>query len=212
MKKVILLFIISLVSFRAISQRLSAPMETAIAACEHVSKAYGSSGIATFNAALKEFQKANIEVFNDISFVKGQNVSLDGHLIFDEQYLSDVKDSGKLIYLAQKYQDRRCTRSPKSTDKVRLTTKALKKGGKGTWKTSKRGVAEFALVAEPKGLFTVTIRDAKGNVLYAETNKNKVGAAVRRIRIKLPENKGTTLYIEVVNYSNTDASFALLKY
>lgn len=90
-----------------------------------------------------------------------------------------------------------------------MTTLALEAGASAVWKSVNRKLAEYALVAEPGGLFTMTIRDEKGCALYSETVNNKQGAKVRKAQIKLPD-KITKLYIEIKNTGRNDASFALL--
>ena len=57
----------------------------------------------------------------------------------------------------------------------------------------------------------MTIRDDKGKVLYAETKDNKKGAATRKAKLKLPEDKMTLLFIEITNHAKKDASFAIMK-
>lgn len=90
-----------------------------------------------------------------------------------------------------------------------MTTKALKAGQKAVWKTANRRNTEYAIVAEPGGFFTMTIRDDKGKILYAETVNNKKGEPVRKAQIQLPD-KATRIFIEVKNNGKNDASFALL--
>lgn len=64
-------------------------------------------------------------------------------------------------------------------------------------------------MAEPGGLFTMTIRDDKGKLLYTETRNNKKGEPVRTASLNLPD-KMTRLYIEVRNCGKKTASFAIL--
>lgn len=200
------------VGLSAYAQTLSKSMESAIAACQGVSQAIENSSTAPLKAANKVLKAADIVNFGDLSLQKGKDMNVDGHLIFDEEFVDSLIVNRKVIAFSSKYAKKRSNRgSTGVAGRIRMTTKALKAGQSATWKTVNRGTAEFAVVAEPGGLLTMTIRDSKGKVLYAETVRNKQGSPVRKAQLKLPENQMSTLYIEVVNHSTTDTSFAILK-
>lgn len=116
----------------------------------------------------------------------------------------------KVLSFSSQYAKKRSNRASTSVNgRIKMTTKAIKAGQNSIWKTVNRRNAEYAIIAEPGGLFTMTIRDDKGNVLYAETINNKKGEPVRKAKIQLPD-KATRIFIEVKNNGKNDASFALL--
>lgn len=200
------------VGLSANAQTLSRSMESAIAACQGVSQAIGNSSTAPLKAANKVLKAADIVNFGDLSLKKGKDLDVNGHLIFDEEFLDSLIVNRKVLAFSSRYAKKRSHRGSTGVEgRIRMTTKALKAGQSATWKTVNKGTAEFAVVAEPGGLLTMTIRNEKGKVLYAETVRNKQGAPMRKAQLKLPENESTTLLIEVVNHATTDTSFAILK-
>lgn len=210
--KSILAIALTAIGLSANAQTLSRSMESAIAACQGVSQALEHSSTAPLKAANKVLKAADIVNFGDLSLKKGKDLDVNGHLIFDEEFLDSLIVNRKVLSFSSKYAKKRSSRGSTGVEgRIRMTTKALKAGQSATWKTVNKGTAEFAVVAEPGGLLTMTIRDSKGKVLYAETQNNKQGAPVRKAQIKLPENQSTTLLIEVVNHSATDTSFAIMK-
>lgn len=192
------------------AQTLSAPMEKAIEACTNLSNAIGATTTSQLKAANKALKAANIVDFGDLWLEKGKDLNVDGHFIFDEEFVDSLIVNRKVIDFSSRYAKKRSSRSSTGVNgRIKMTTKALKMGQQSVWKTVNRRTAEYAIVAEPGGLFTMTIRDDKGNVLYAETSNNKKGEPVRKATIQLPD-KATRIYIEIKNNGKTDASFALL--
>lgn len=196
----------------AVKGQLSEEMERAVGICKSISDAVYGSSTAPLKAANRGFKSANIIEFGFLRLEKGNSeMDIDGHLLFDEEFIDSLIVNRKVIAFSKKYNEKRRNRaSAGKKGSIQLSTKALGAGQKAVWKTFNRDIAEYALVAEPNGLFTMTIRDDKGNVLYAETKDNKKGAPVRRARLELPSGKRTNLLIEVVNRGDRDASFALL--
>lgn len=192
------------------AQTLSAPMEKAIEACTNLSNAIGVATTSQLKAANKMLKAADIVDFGDLRLEKGKVLSVDGHFIFDEEFVDSLIVNRKVINFSSHYAKLRSHRASTNVKgRIKMTTKALSAGQSSIWKTANRRNAEYAIVAEPGGLFTMTIRDQKGKVLYAETVNNKKGASVRKARIQLPD-KATRIFIEVKNNGKNDASFAIL--
>ncbi len=185
-------------------------MEKAIDICNQLSTAVGTRSTGSLKSANKAFKAAKLKDFSDIWLSSGEESNLDGHFLFDEEFVDSLIVNRKVLEFSRQYAEKRTDRgSMGGKGHIKLTTKALKAGQTATWRTVNRLDAEYALVAEPKGLFTMTIKDKTGKVLYTETVNNKKGAAVRRAVFTLPD-KGTEVYIEIVNRGRKDASFALL--
>lgn len=192
------------------AQTLSAPMEKAIEACTNLSNAIGATTTSQLKAANKELKAADVVDFGDLWLEKGKDLNVDGHFIFDEEFVDSLIVNRKVLDFSSQYAKKRSSRASTSVNgRIKMTTKALKAGQNSIWKTVNRRNAEYAIVAEPGGLFTMTIRDDKGNVLYAETVNNKKGESVRKAKIQLPD-KATRIFIEIKNNGKNDASFALL--
>lgn len=192
------------------AQTLSAPMEKAIEVCTNLSNAIGATTTSQLKAANKELKAADIVDFGDLWLEKGKDLDVDGHFVFDEEFVDSLIVNRKVLSFSSQYAKKRSRRHSTSVNgRIKMTTKALKAGQNSIWKTVNRRNAEYAIIAEPGGLFTMTIRDDKGKVLYAETVNNKRGEPVRKAKIQLPD-KATRIFIEVKNNGKNDASFALL--
>lgn len=193
------------------AQEINPAMENAIKICTDLSNSIDPGSVAGLRAANNELKKADIVDFGDIWLEKGKELNLDGHFLFDEVFVDSLIVNRKTKDLSKKYAKMRSMRgSTGKKGRIKMTTRALKAGQSCVWKTVNRNDAEFALVAEPLGLFTMTIRNEDGKILYAETKKNKIGDSMRKARILLPD-KTTKIFIEVKNCGKHDASFALLK-
>jgi len=206
------LIILTLIIFRTLAdaQTLSAPMESAVDICRELSNSIGTSSTAPLKAANKKLKTSGIMNFADLKLSEGKDISVDGHFIFDEEFVDSLIDNRAIIKFAGRYAKKRASRG--STGKkgaVKMTTKALKAGSVAVWNTYNRNIAEYAFLAEPGGMLTVTVRDADGKALYSETKNNRRGEPVRKIRLQLPD-KMTKLFIEVRNTGKTDTSFAII--
>lgn len=211
MKKILSLILLIAAGLCVDAQTLSEQMESAVEICQNLSMAISTSSTAQLKAANKSFKAANLVEFGFLRHEKGNELDINGHFLFDEDFIDSLIVNRKIIEYSKKYAQKRAQRGSQGVSgRIQLTTKALKAGEKSVWKTVNRDVAEYALVAEPGGLFTMTIRDVDGKLLYTETENNKKGASVRKAHMKLPSNKRTTLLIEIVNRGKNDASFALL--
>lgn len=211
LKSIISLSFIAL-NLIAEAQTLSAPMEKAISACQSLSAAIGFASTSPLSAANMQLKSADIVDFADIVLVKGQEMNVNGHFVFDEVFVDSLIVNQKVMTFSRQYLVDRTSRSSTGVDgRICMTTKGLKAGKSAIWKTVNRDVAEFAVVAEPGGMLTMTLRDKNGNVLYTETEHNKQGASMRKAQIKLPAEKRTELFIEIVNHGKKDTSFAILK-
>lgn len=211
MKRIIIITALILgISVFGKARTLSAPMEKAIKACTNLSIAIESRNTSQLRAANKVLKEADIVNFGDILLEKGMDISVDGHFIFDEEFVDSLIVNQKVLNFSSRYAKKRRVRNSAGVNgRIKMTTKALKAGQKSIWKTQNRKNAEYAIVSEPGGLFTMTIRDEKGKVLYAETSNNKKGEAVRKALLQLPD-KFSKIFIEVKNCGDKDASFALL--
>lgn len=192
------------------AQTLSASMEEAVAVCTDLSRAIGTTTTAQLKAANKALKAANIVNFGDLWLEKGKDISIDGHFIFDEEFIDSLIINRQIINFSSRYATKRTNRASSGVQgRIKMTTKIVKAGQSATWKTVNRQNAEYAIVAEPGGLLTMTIYDDNGNVLYTETENNKKGASVRKAKMTLPD-KITIIYIKIKNNGKKDASFALL--
>lgn len=200
-----LLFASSVVNAQCFSEE----MLRAVNACEAIAAAAKDGSVTTMRQALKTLKASGIDNYGELRLVEGSDISVDGHFIFDEDFIDSLMVNGEVKRFAARYIEKRNHRNIRHS-RIKLTTRALKAGSSATWKARNKEDAEYAIIAEPNGLFTMTIRDKTGKILYTETKKNKKGAPVRKARLKLPSEKSTTLLIEIKNCGANDASFAII--
>ena len=207
-----LIFILLIsIGYHANAQTLSEPMETAVEICKNLSNAIRTSSTAALKAENNRLKTADIIEFNALRLESGEEINLNGHFLFDEVFIDSLIQNRKIIEFASIYAKKRSTRSSSGVNgRILLTTKGIKAGKSTVWKTVNRGYAEYATIAEPEGLFTMTIRDKEGKTLYVETHNNKKGDTIRKAKMDLPTGKMTILFIEITNHGKKDASFAIL--
>lgn len=208
-KAIIPLLTFIVLSLSSVAQSVSPVMEKAISVCSELSKAIGSGTTSQLRLANKELKAAKIANFGDLRLIKGKEASLDNHFLFDEVFVDSLIVNREVTKFASRYAKLRGTRGTGPKGTIKMTTKALKAGQSAVWKTVNRLNAEYALVAEPDGLFTMTITDSDGKPLYVETCNNKKGETIRKAVLTLPD-KATIIHIEVKNTGKKDSSFTLI--
>ncbi|MDE7381841.1 MAG: hypothetical protein K2N03_06935 [Muribaculaceae bacterium] len=211
--KIVRLLILSIfisLSASLFAVTLSKEMEEAVDICKSISDGFLTYDLAKIKNGNERLKKIGINDWSTLHLSKGKELNINGHLLFDEVFLDSIIKNHKHIVFAQKYLKQRGVRGVSSgrKSKIKMTTKGLPAGGAASWKASGSNSAEIALVAEPRGLLTMTIRDEKGKSLFTETVKNKKGDSVRKIKVTLPKTR-TRFFIEVKNYGDA-TSFALI--
>lgn len=205
--------LLSIALFLASSQvfaiTLSSNMEKVITACQQLPSAAATANADQMRNFSKTVKLLDIGELDDMRLEKGTEISLDNHLLFDDEFVDSLIVNRKVINYASKYAKRRSNRGSSRGASLKMTTKALKGNSSATWKMVRRGDFEMAVVGEYNARFTVTVFDEKGKVIYTEKVNNKKGEPVRRISLKLPD-KGTRINVKVQNTTGTDSSFAII--
>lgn len=195
-------------------QHLSEPMENAVTVCENLSKAIPNSSMTALKAANELFKSIDFRDFAYLRVEDGSEVDLNGHFLFDGEFVDSLIVNRQVINFSRNYAKKRSRRQRSNQDAVegslQLTTLIVKGGEKTVWKTLASGDAEYALVAEPNGSFTMNVLDDKGDRLYVEKEQNKKGALTRRVKLKLPIEKRSVIYLEIFNRGDKESSFALI--
>lgn len=192
-------------------QTAQAQIQPVVDACREITAAMKAGGnTSQLRNAGKKLRALKTSDFTVLNLKKGNELSIDDHLFFDEEFIDSLVVNREVTKFARRFARKRVNRSTTTDGSIRLSTKALKAGATASWLTFNSATAEYAIVAEPGGLFTMSITDPSGKkVYYAETVKNKQGDEVRQVKISLP-NKRTPLLITISNRGKTNASFALI--
>ena len=193
------------------AQELSPLVKATYDACLELQAAIGSGSTAGLRSANASLKSCNTRDFNSIRFTDDDVPSLDGHFVFDYEFVDSLIVNRDVYRFAQRYAERIGSRSVSSaSDAVFTKTCAVRAKASTKFTFVSRGLQELAFVAEPGGTITVRIHDTTHDVWYNDTRSVKKGEPSRSMVINLPTDKRSTLEVEVINTSKDDISFVVI--
>lgn len=206
MKRIITAFIVILltVSGQVCAQTV---VDKAIDACIGISAAAREGSTTKMKSSLAALRACDASPL--VLRVEGQQGDLDGHMVFDEEYIDSLISNRMVLKEAKRYAKMRNTRGT-GASACRIGTYVADPGASLTFKTSGRGQKTVGVVGEPDGMFSMTITDKAKKQLYTDTKDVKKGQNSRRATVTLPEKSATTIYITVTNRGKQAKSFALI--
>lgn len=185
-------------------------VEQVIDACVSISNGLKTGSDDKLKSGLGALKSHDVKPFSNLRPMSGETIDLDGHLLFDEEFVDSLIVNRLAMKEARRYAKIRKSRAGGSAKGCRMDTYAIEGGKAVTFKTSARGAKKIAIVGEPDGLFSLRITEKSGKVLYTDTDDVKTGRSVRVADFKLPENAASTILIEVSNRGKLDKSFAII--
>ena len=214
MKKIIvasLLLVAQLVLNVATAQELKV-IKPVFEACKSIREAVASGSSENLQSANQDLKNCNAKELNMMRLKKGEVISLDGHLLFDEVFVDSLIVNRKVFTFAQRYANDRAGRVRGSGEKnqIYIRTYAVKAKSALTFSFVARGYQELAVVAEPGGAVSLSIYDKTNKIPYRDTKNVKRGEAHRSFALNLPESKMNQLEIEITNTTDKDISFVVI--
>lgn len=211
MKRRILLFAaVLLMGIGAKAQQPTPEVQAAIDACLALRAAVGSGGNDGLKQASKTLKAIQVQPFNKLRCREVPQPSLDGHFVFETDFVDSLVLNRKVYKFAQQYADRSAQRATSSSGKV-FTKTCMVKGEKSTTYTlTAKGTQYIAVVTEPKGLVTLRIHDKTNDKWYNDTDDVNTGRPSRIQTLDLPKDKQNLLEIEIINTSKKDISFVII--
>ena len=210
-KRLIILFItFSALTGTVRAQDLEPKMQSVFEACVQMQTAIGSGSNSGLRAASKMLKECDPRPFTTIR-ICGNELSLDGHFIFDYEFADSLIENRNVYDFAQRYADRFAMRSTSSTPGSVFTKTCLVEGKSSIKFTiTSRGHQELAFVTEPGGNITIRIHDTTNDNWYNDTEAVRGGKSTRIAVFDLPTQSVCTLEVEVINRSKENISFVVI--
>lgn len=214
---VILFFFVTCAKNFAQNENLSIThIQSAIDACIAISNAVAANDTAAIKESTKMLRECNIEYFSNLYCLDSIQVSLNGHLIFDDVFIDRMSKGENVYEYADEFVSRQETKKDRgqtADGSIRARTCLVKKGASTKYKFTSKGHQELAVVAEAGGLLTMKIRVTNRDGLdkrYDDTTNVKTGLPHRQTSFDLPENRLNFVELEVINCGNNDCSFVII--
>lgn len=189
---------------------LSPEVRDVYLSCVQMSRAIGSSNKPMLQEANAKLKKSDTKDFNFLHPIDNDQLSLDGHFVFDEEFVDSLLAGHNVYLFAQRYAQNRAKRGTAATGKVYIKTYAVKASSSVKYSLASKGRQELAVVAEPGGLISLRIYDKTNKKWYNDTVNVKIGDSSRVLVFDLPSDKKCPLVLEVINCSKKDISFVVI--
>lgn len=214
MKKLIILITLitlALATGMAKAQTLLPEVQSTYDACLSLQAAINTGSNSELRAANKLLKENNPQDFKSLRLVDEDQPSLDGHFVFDHEFVDSLVENRAAYRFAQRYAERAEERSTSSNTGDVFTKTCMVKGTSSTKFTfTSRGHQELAFVTEPGGAITIRVHDKTHDTWYNDTKAVKKGQSSRALVFDLPTDKRSSLEVEVINTSKKDVSFVVI--
>lgn len=212
-KPIISLIIIALLwtTGTAKAQTLSPKVQSTYDACLSLQAAIGTGSTSELKSANKLLKECNPQSFASLRLVDDDQPSLNGHFVFDHEFVDSLVENRAVYRFAQRYAERAEERGTSSNTGDVFTKTCMVKGTSSTKFTfTSRGHQELAFVTEPGGAITIRVHDKTHDAWYNDTKAVKKGQPSRALIFDLPTNKRSSLEVEVINMAKKDVSFVVI--
>ncbi len=181
-------------------------------ACNALRDAISSGSNETLRNANTQYKQIPTKEFASLRKIAGEEISLNGHFVFDPVFIDSLIVNRKTYNFAQRYAELRTHRGTGATmgGKIFTKTSAIKKRSSIKYSFPSRGHQEIAVVTEPGGAVTLKIYDKTNDKWYRDTEDIREGKSYRSHAFDLPTNKISTLEVEITNTTDRDISFVII--
>lgn len=187
--------------------------QSALDACIAMSKAAADNDSAALRQSARELKASNVSEFNTLRCKDENEGSVDGHLVFDEDFADSLAEGKDVYRRSEEFLRTRSSRGQSASGIVRTKTCFVKAGQTTRYSFASKGHQDIAIVAEAGGLVTMKIHatnKAGFDKRFDDTKNVKKGMPHRRASFDLPNDKFNTISLEVVNCSKKDISFVII--
>ena len=207
-----LLFLTALlyISIGVQAQKPITEVQAAIDACLSLRAAIGAGGTESLKQANKTLKACDVKPFNKLRRRDEQQPSLNGHFVFETEFVDSLIKNRNVYKFAQQYADRSVKRTTSSSGKVFAKTCLVKAKKSTTYTLVTKGAQYIAVVTEPKGLVSLRLHDKTNNRWYNDTDDVNTGRPYRIQALDLPKDKNSLLEIEIINTTKKDISFVII--
>ena len=190
---------------------MSLEMKNAYDACVAIRSALESNSIQNLYAANEIFKKYNTAPFNSLRSKDDKILSLNGHFIFNTDFIDSLIAGQNVYPHAQNIANRSTyvSRGLLAAGGILLKNGIVGKGSIAKYSFASRGYQELAIVTEPGGMVTLNVYDKTNQKWYNDVKNVRKGMTTRFISFNSGD-KRVVIEFEVINTSDRDVSFVIL--
>ena len=192
----------------------SLSIQEAIDACINLRDAVSSNDTTAIRQSADELRKLKIADFSILRCKDDTIESLNGHLVFDENFADSLISNKNAFQQADEIiRNSAALRGQNADGSISSKSCCVKALSSTTYTFRARGYQELAVVAEAGGLVTMRIHVTNSAGLderHDDTKDVSKGQPYRKTSFELPTTLSNLVELEVVNCVNKDISFVVI--
>lgn len=209
MKK-LLLILFMLCGYMSLSaQNFSEEFGKVYDACMSLRSASISGSTSLMKSAGVELKEAETKFFSTLKCLDKNKPSLNGHFVFDHEFVDSLIINKNVYSFAQGYAERVAERGMSTRGNIYIKTCCVSASSSTRYSFVSSGYQELAVIAEGDGLINLRVYDATNKVWHNDTQDLNVGRPSRTRTFEVP-NTHARLEIEVINKTDKDISFVVI--
>ena len=209
MKRVLPIILLFLSAFIAVGQNLSGDLKSVYDACVALRTAAGSGSTSQMREANTLLKNVRTGHFGTLRMISGETVSMDGHFIFDHEFVDSLLVNRKVYSFAQKYLDRTARRGSSTSGTVFMKTCCVKADAVVKFKFRAQDRQELALVTEPGGMVNMKVYDSRNDLWHNDDENLNTGKPHHARVFDIPGGM-SEIVVEVINKTDNDLSFVVI--
>ena len=210
MKRLILsIVLLSLSVFMAEGQELSGDVKSVYDACVALRTAAGSGSTSQMREANMLLKDVRTGHFGTLRLISGETVSMNGHFVFDHEFVDSLLVNRKVYSFAQKYLDRTARRGSSTSGTVFMKTCCVKADAVVKFKFRAQERQELALVTEPGGMVNMKVYDSRNDLWHNDDEGLNTGKPYHVRAFDIPGGL-SEIVVEVTNKTDKDLSFVVI--
>ncbi len=183
-------------------------------ACISMRDAVAANDTAAIRQSSQELRSLDVKNFSSLRCKEGSDASLNGHLVFNEDFADSLAAGNTSVYDKADDINRSASHRGILNNGSYYTKTCFVKAGKSTkWTFASKGSQELAVVAEAGGLVTMKIHVTNSAGLdrrFDDTKNVKTGMPQRKTFFDLPTDKSNIVELEIINCGKKDCSFVVI--
>ena len=190
-------------------QELSGNVKSVYDACVALRTAAGSGSTSQMREANILLKDVRTGYFGTLRLISGETVSMDGHFIFDHEFVDSLLVNRKVYSFAQKYLDRTARRGSSTSGTVFMKTCCVKADAVVKFKFRAQDRQELALVTEPGGMVNMKVYDSRNDLWHNDDEGLNTGKPYHVRVFDIPGGL-SEIVVEVINKTDKDLSFVVI--
>lgn len=207
--KIVLIF--ALLIFASVTfaqQQLCKEMREVFDACWAMRTAISAGNATSLKSANEDFKRCNVLHFKDLTPEESDIISLNGHFVWNDEFVDSLIKNRKVREYAQKYAELK--RQTGKRGAIYVKTYAVKSKGvaKFFFPTTKH--QEIAVIAEPRGKISLRMQGMRTKNSSNDDQDVRRGQEYRIRTFDTPKGVSETIELQVINCSKRDISFVVI--